>query len=176
MKRIKEYKNENGEYHRTDGPAIERSDGTKEWWINGERHRTDGPAIEYSDGTKFWFLNGERHRTDGPAIEWDDGTKEWYLNDKKHRANGPAVEWSDGTNYWYLSGEFLTETEYLKATAYLRCSVGKLIYSETLYQGEIRSKHGLNKDEQKQNRALNLNTGIFFEFFRKILNYITRRK
>ena len=107
MKRIKEYKNEDGEYHRVDGPAVEYSDGTKSWYLNGKRHRTDGPAVEWDDGTKEWFLNGERHRTDGPAVEWHNGSKEWCLN-----------------------GEFLIETEYLKATAYLRCSVGKLIYNK----------------------------------------------
>ena len=32
------------------------------FWRNevGERHREDGPAVEYSDGTKFWYLNGVR--------------------------------------------------------------------------------------------------------------------
>ena len=26
----------NGIYHREDGPAVERVDGSKEWWLNGE--------------------------------------------------------------------------------------------------------------------------------------------
>ena len=46
--------------HRTDGPAIEYSDGTKEWWLDGKLHRTDGPAIEYSGGIKSWYVNGKR--------------------------------------------------------------------------------------------------------------------
>ena len=46
-------------------------------------HRTDGPAVEYSNGTKFWYLNGRLHRTDGPAVEWPDGTEEWFINDHK---------------------------------------------------------------------------------------------
>ena len=25
--------------------------------MNGKYHRTDGPAIEWADGTKDWFLN-----------------------------------------------------------------------------------------------------------------------
>src|SRR5574343_602377 len=53
------YFNEKDKLHRTDGPAIESSNGTKQWYVNGERHRTDGPAIEYSDGTKEWHVNGE---------------------------------------------------------------------------------------------------------------------
>ncbi len=54
----KEYRNESGRYHRTDGPAIIHNSGTKSWWINGQYHREDGPAIEWFDGGKEWFLNG----------------------------------------------------------------------------------------------------------------------
>jgi hypothetical protein len=57
-------------------------DGTKEWYLNGQYHRTDGPAIEFADGAKWWYLNGRRHRTDGPATEEADGSKEWFLNDQ----------------------------------------------------------------------------------------------
>jgi hypothetical protein len=66
--------------HCTDGPAIERTNGSKYWYVNGQCHRSDGPAIEWADGTKFWYVDGELHRTDGPAIEYADGTKEWYVN------------------------------------------------------------------------------------------------
>ena len=34
----------------------------------GKLHRVDGPAIEYSNGTKEWYINGKRHRLDDPAI------------------------------------------------------------------------------------------------------------
>jgi len=43
-------------------------------------HRTDGPAVEYTNGTKAWFVNGGFHRTDGPAIEFAYGRKVWYIN------------------------------------------------------------------------------------------------
>jgi hypothetical protein len=56
--------------------------GTKRWYLNGQYHRTDGPAIEFADGAKWWYLNGRRHRTDGPATEEADGSKEWFLNDQ----------------------------------------------------------------------------------------------
>ena len=83
--------------HREDGPAIEYTDGDKEWWLNGYRHREDGPAIERADGDKAWYLNGKLHREDGPAVEYADGVKDWYLNNiqlteeefkasKEHRA------------------------------------------------------------------------------------------
>ena len=44
--------------HRVDGPAIERRNGDKEWWVNGRLHRLDGPAIERADGSKAWYLDG----------------------------------------------------------------------------------------------------------------------
>ncbi len=79
MKR--EYKNESGQLHRTDGPAVEYSDGSKEWYINGKLSRTDGlPTIEWSDGSKFWFINGEVHREDGPAVEYSNDRSRYYLN------------------------------------------------------------------------------------------------
>jgi hypothetical protein len=36
---------------------IEWPNGWKVWYLNGKRHRTDGPAVEESDGSKYWFLN-----------------------------------------------------------------------------------------------------------------------
>jgi hypothetical protein len=52
------YRNALGLLHRTDGPAVILTSGTKEWYINGERHREDGPAIETTRGYKAWYLNG----------------------------------------------------------------------------------------------------------------------
>ena len=54
----------NGNYHRTDGPAIEWANGHKEWWLHGQRHREDGPAIEFVNGNKYWFLNGNEYTED----------------------------------------------------------------------------------------------------------------
>ena len=79
----KEYKNELGQFHSLDGPAIENSDG-KYWLVNGKLHREDGPAVERYDGYKSYYINGNRHREDGPAIEFSDGDKEWYLNNIKY--------------------------------------------------------------------------------------------
>ena len=98
-----------------DGLDIDKY-GDKRWYLNGEYHRTDGPAVEYKDGDKRWYLNGKRHRTDGPAIEYSDGTKYWYLNGKHHRTDGPAVEYSTGDKRWYINGIKLSEEEYLQIT------------------------------------------------------------
>jgi len=90
----------------TDKPICETdADGDKLWYLNGNFHRTDGPAVELADGHKAWYLNGKCHRTDGPAIEWPNGDKRWYLNGNFHRTDGPAIECSDGTKYWYLNDE-----------------------------------------------------------------------
>jgi hypothetical protein len=75
--------NENDELHREEGPAVECSDGSKEWCINGKYHREDGPAIECADGSKEWWINGKLHREDGPAVEAVEGVngfKAWWYN------------------------------------------------------------------------------------------------
>jgi hypothetical protein len=51
--------NENGQFHRLDGPAIECSNGDKSWWVDGKLHRTDGPAVERSNGRKEWWVDGK---------------------------------------------------------------------------------------------------------------------
>lgn len=74
------YRNKLCQLHKEDGPAIEYTDGHKEWYINGELHRLDGPAIEWPDGGKSYYINGKRHREDGPAIEGHNGYKSWHVN------------------------------------------------------------------------------------------------
>ena len=76
------FKNDNGGFHREDGPAIIWSDGTKEWYFNDKRHRVDGPAMILSYGYKQWWINGKLHREDGPAYIRPDGYKAWYINDQ----------------------------------------------------------------------------------------------
>jgi hypothetical protein len=51
--------------------------------LNGVLHREDGPAAERHDGIKHWYLNGKRHREDGPAVEWPNGIKYWWLSDRR---------------------------------------------------------------------------------------------
>jgi hypothetical protein len=46
-------------------------------------HRVDGPAIERANGTKYWYIHDQLHRTDGPAVEYANGTKEWYIKGKQ---------------------------------------------------------------------------------------------
>jgi len=99
------YYNDQFQTHRLDGPAIERADGSKQWFQNGERHRLDGPAIERADGSKSWHQNGELHRLDGPAVERANGDMEWHQNGKLHRLDGPADEYANGTKAWQQNGK-----------------------------------------------------------------------
>lgn len=102
---LKIWRNEQGQYHRTDGPAIERADGTTEWFVNGLRHRLDGPALEWASGSKEWWVDGQPHRTDGPASIMANGTKAWYVDGKCHRLDGPAIVCGDGTQEWHVHGK-----------------------------------------------------------------------
>ena len=63
------YTNEKDQYHREDGPAIERPNGHKAWYVNGVRHREDGPAIEYSDGDEWYYLNDKRYSKEDYEVE-----------------------------------------------------------------------------------------------------------
>ena len=48
--------------------TVEKSGGTKEWFLSNKRYRIDDPSIEHADGTKFWRI---------------DGSKIWYINGKR---------------------------------------------------------------------------------------------
>lgn len=56
---IEKHHNEDRILHRSDGPAIVRKNGQKEWFLNGRRHRIDGPAIIKSNGIKQWYVNSK---------------------------------------------------------------------------------------------------------------------
>lgn len=82
----KVWKNENGEPHRKDGPAIIGPDGIEEWWWNGELHRKDGPALCNTNSSgERWYQHGMLHRDDGPAIIFSGGAKDWYIRGKDIR-------------------------------------------------------------------------------------------
>ena len=58
--------------------------GNRRFYNNkGQLHRLSGPAIEWSNGSKEWYKDDKRHRLDGPAIEWRNGSKAWYKDDKR---------------------------------------------------------------------------------------------
>lgn len=57
---FREWKNENNELHRVDGPAFEDSNKHQKWYMNGVLHRVDGPAIIFGKYEEFWF-NGIKY-------------------------------------------------------------------------------------------------------------------
>lgn len=73
-------------------------------WRNekGELHREDGPAIEYPDGYKQWYINGKRHRADGPAIEGLYQLKKKYTSTNDYLLD---VVKANSYNKWYYDGQ-----------------------------------------------------------------------
>jgi len=73
------YKNSEGHLHRVYGPAYVSPYYKYEiWYQNGEVHRTDGPAVILKNAT-MWFQNGKPHRLDGPAIIGVGRPKEYWI-------------------------------------------------------------------------------------------------
>lgn len=95
----------NGQRHNPQGPAVIRQNGREEWWLNNLRHRTDGPALIHKNGKQVWLMNGVLHNPDGPAVICSCGEKIWYLNGLLHRSDGPAIMSPNGQNYWYFNGK-----------------------------------------------------------------------
>jgi hypothetical protein len=77
---------------------------------------------------KGWTWNMPNNFTG--IVENNSGNKHWYLNGEKHRVDGPAIEYVGGVKAWFLNGERVTEEEHYKKTAYLRTTLGKLIFNE----------------------------------------------
>lgn len=120
-----EWFNENGEFHRLDGPAREWPDGTERWYQMGKLHRLDGPAIEWSDGSKEWWIEGKRYGTEdafnqtvkklpdgGYKISAPNQVKYYNEAGQLHRLDGPAIEWSNGIKLWYIEGKGYFEQEF----------------------------------------------------------------
>ena len=67
------------------------SDGTVRYYnAQGQLHRVHGPAVEWTDGTREWRRNGLLHRLDGPAVERPDGSYEWRHHGLLHSVGLPC--------------------------------------------------------------------------------------
>ena len=95
-------------YYYKDGTTSSRYDDSK------QLHRMDGPAVERADGEKHWYIDGRQHRTDGPAAEFSDGEKHWYIDGKQHREDGPAIVTTDGSKYWFIDSVEYYEDQFNK--------------------------------------------------------------
>ena len=94
-------------------------EGTIRWYKDAKRkvlHRENGPAVDCTNGHKEWWQNDQLHRIDGPAIEWRDGDKRWFQNGQRHRIDGPAVVYANGSKAWYINDNAMSEAEFLAAT------------------------------------------------------------
>ncbi len=98
------WRDKDGKWHRDDGPAVIRADGTQEWYQHGYLHRDGEPAVIRPDGAQEWRQNDNLHRDDGPAWIGPDGSQEWWQNGQRHRDDGPAVIEADGTQWWCQHG------------------------------------------------------------------------
>ena len=81
-------------------------DGDKYWYDEeGGFHRDNGPAKIYRDGAEEYFQHGSLHRLDGPAYIGSNGYKEYWVNGRLHREDAPAVIHEDGKEDYYEHGE-----------------------------------------------------------------------
>jgi len=122
----REWRNTEGELHRTPGPAVENWTvlpggghvlSYQAWYLNGKLHR-GRPAVRWwhiaEDGKRVlveeqWRRHGGWHRVGRPAYrQWTvqpDGTRRltwesWRVNGVQHRVDGPAY----GVRSFYWQG------------------------------------------------------------------------
>ena len=97
-----------------DGMSVEvNAAGDKFWLLHKKLHRdNDLPAIERADGTKEWFNKGFRHRLNRPAIEKADGDKYWFVNGKLYRKNNLPTFESPWRVLKDASGQLIREWHY----------------------------------------------------------------
>jgi len=114
----RQWRNTDGQRHRTGGPAVENWTvlpggahvlSFQVWYVNGSVHREGQPASRgwhvADDGAQVlrreeWRRHGRRHRVGGPSYrQWTvepDGTRTlsfvwWYVNGRRHRVDGPVL-------------------------------------------------------------------------------------
>lgn len=97
----------NDKLHRTDGPAVEHTNGDLEWWRFGVLHREDGPAYSSeARSLQVWYKQGSMHREDGPAyVDLTSGDEEWHRNGFLHRTDGPACTFGKPISGWEILAE-----------------------------------------------------------------------
>jgi len=90
---------------------VEVYDSGDKHYLNdkGEFHCLDGPAIERSNGSKFWYINDKEHRNIDPSDEYSYGEKLWYFKDKRHRVGGSCYSHKE---WWFIHGEVYSKQDY----------------------------------------------------------------
>jgi len=101
----------NGVLHRIGGPAVEYSNGDKEYYVLGMRHNEELPAVVKRD-VLMWYKCGQLHREDGPAVIYRRGIKMWYYEGVQRRDYGPIIDRWNGIQTWNICNK--KETIYPK--------------------------------------------------------------
>ena len=108
---------ENGKYHREDGPAVIYYDTGREiWYRHGQLHRVGGPAEYVVGNYEIWYQNDLKHRDGGPAYTSTSpmGVEEWWRHGMLHREDGPACIYDNGVKVWHLNGCRVNVKKYLE--------------------------------------------------------------
>jgi hypothetical protein len=107
-----EYKNGINEYYENgkqvkfkDEIEIEKTEKFTKHYVNGFLHRYPGPAVEYSNGDKEWFIHGIRYGITcgakiAPAIKRADGSAEWLENGTYINSDWNSID-ANGRKYKY---------------------------------------------------------------------------
>jgi hypothetical protein len=66
---IQKYEHPIPVFHREDGPAVIREDGTEQWWLYGEKHRIGGPAVISLTGYQEYWVFGKLQRKSGIVMD-----------------------------------------------------------------------------------------------------------
>lgn len=75
---------------------------TTRWYVGTVTHRTGGPAVTRTDGTKEWYRRGEFHRIDGPAVE-SPTRLGWYVFGREFEEKDFADRFPEGYLGWWES-------------------------------------------------------------------------
>lgn len=122
----KQWRNERGQYHRINKPAVisyGKNRLHEQWYERGQRHRIGAPAILiYHNGQiveESWYEQGQRHRIGSPAYiayyaNSSKSEERWYQNNKLYRIDGPAVVG------YHINGIPQSQT-WFKNDKYFRC-------------------------------------------------------
>lgn len=74
-------RDEDGNYHCEDGPAVIGPNGYFTYFIHGTMHRDCGPAHYNSETETKYVIDGNYHRLDGPARTFVyEREHEWWMN------------------------------------------------------------------------------------------------
>jgi hypothetical protein len=171
-----------GRLHREDGPAIERADGSKSWWLNGflcseeewkaevaklnNKPAEEAKAMENKEEPVVLKLN---YRQEVPSnftgiILHRNGEKVYSKNGKPHREDGPAIIWNDGVyEAWYSNGLFHRVDGPARkwANGTEEFWLNDMFYSEPEWKAEVAKLNNKPAEEAKPMKELDPRFGEF---------------